>query len=42
MFKTYHSEVKLRYIMLEHEKNMYQNSENWKFLSTSQQLLKWI
>ena len=32
----------LSYFMLEHEKNMWQNSQNWKFVSSSQQLLKWI
>ena len=30
----------LSYIMLEHEKRMLQNSENWKFVGSSQQLLK--
>ena len=30
----------LSYIMLEDEKNMWQKSENWKFVGSSQQLLK--
>ena len=42
MFKTHNIGSYLSYIMLDHEKNMWQNSENWKFLSSSQQLLKWI
>ena len=33
---------KLQYVILEHKKNMWKNSENWKFVSSSQQLLKSI